>query len=74
MESFQQMMNGSRPYEMLPSLSGALLKDSRAYLISSLLLNDKYEDKKNVLSLNFPRENLLLITDTQEPPLQSFCS
>lgn len=73
MESLQQMMNGSRPYEMLPLQSGGFLKDSCAYLISSLLLNVKHEDKKNVLSLNFPWENLLLITRTLEPPLQSFC-
>lgn len=65
MESLQQMMNGSRPYEMLPLLSGGFLKDSHAYLISSLLLNVKHEDKKNVLSLNFPWENLLLITHEQ---------
>jgi len=54
MESLQQMMNGSHPCEMLPLLSGGFLKDSCAYLISSLLLNVKCEDKKNVLSLDFP--------------------
>lgn len=74
MECLQQMMSGSRPYEMLPLLSGSFLEDSCAYLISSLLLNVKHEDKKNVLSLNFPQENLLLITHTLKPPLQNFCS
>lgn len=54
MESLQQMMIGSHPYEMLPLLSGVFLKDSCAYLFSSLLLNVKHEDKKNVLSRNFP--------------------
>lgn len=54
MESLLQMMNGSRPYEMLPLCSGAFLKDSCACLFSSLLLNVKHEDKKNVLSRNFP--------------------
>lgn len=54
MESLQQMMIGSHPCEMLPLLSGVFLKDSCAYLFSSLLLNVKHEDKKNVLSRNFP--------------------
>lgn len=54
MESLQQMMIGSHPYEMLPLLSGVFLKDSCAYLFSSLLLNVKHEDKKNVLPRNFP--------------------
>lgn len=67
MESLQQKMNGSHPYEMLPLLSGSFLRDFCACLISSLLLNVKHEDKKNVLSLNFPQENLLLITHTLEP-------
>lgn len=67
MVSLQQMMNGSHPYETLPLLSGVFLKDSCAYLISSPLVDVKHEDKKNVLSLNFPRESLLLITHTFEP-------
>lgn len=54
MVSLQQMMNGSHPYETLPLLSGIFLKDSCAYLISSPLVDVKHEDKKNVLSLNFP--------------------
>lgn len=59
MESLQQMMTGSHPYEMLPLLSGGFLKDSCACLFSSLLLNVKHEDRKNVLSRDFPSENLL---------------